>query len=329
MKKSIIILISILLLNFDTFKENVGDYNGLYVIAKSGLLCRKEPNGKVIHKLPYGTEVDIIDSTNIELTINDDGKEIRGGWVKIKVKNSNKTGYVFDGFLRSGWELDPQKIAKLTLSSFLKSSNPNGLLLKGIHNIYDINLNIIRQININKISDVSILSVTKFDRPETKKTIENYWEEHCEWGKYLKIKYQNEEIILFGRNILQINSTEQKIYQTKNINFVFAENFLTNSRTSIHELSGCFSVNNILIKSDNNYSLIYNSESTKEDILTFFDNDYGSEDISSLIIKKDTIYSKVEQSFQEGIGEYKLKIFNNKTNWEFIKYDKKRDYQQD
>ncbi|QXP58988.1 SH3 domain-containing protein [Olleya sp. HaHaR_3_96] len=329
MTKSIIILIAIFFLNFNNPKEKLEDFNGSYVTAESGLLCREVPNGKIIYKFPYGTEVEIIDRTDIELTITDDGKEITGDWVKVKAKNSNKTGYVFDGFLKSAWELDPQKIAELTPSHFIKTSNPKGLLLNGIYDIYDINLNITRQININKISEVIILSVTKFDRPETRKPIGNYWKEHCEWGKFLKIIYKNEEIIVFGRNILQVNSNEHKTYKTKKINFVFAENFLTNSRTSIHELSGCFSVNNILIKSDKNYSLIYDSESTKEDILTFFDNDYGSEHISSLIIKKDTIYSNVGQNFQEGIGEYKLKIFNNNNNWKFIKYDKKRDYQQD
>lgn len=330
MKKSIIILISILFLSFNNFKEKVEAFSGEYVIAKSGLLCRDKPNGKVIHKFPYGTEVEIIDRTDIELTINDGGKKITGNWVEVRIENSNKTGYVFDGFLKPVDYLAPQKIAELTPSFFIKTSNSKGLLLKGIHNIYDNNLNITSQININKISEVTILSITKFERPETKKPIqENYWKEHCEWANYLKIKYKNKEIIVFGSGILQINSSKNDIYKGKNVSFVFAENFLTKTGTLLHELSGCAYVNNFLIKYNNNYSLIYNNQSREEDILTFNDNEYGSEDILNLIIKKDTIYSKVEQSFQEGIGEYKLKIFNNNHNWEFIEYDKKRDYQQD
>ena len=331
MKKSIIILISILCLSFNDFKEKEEVFSGEYVTAKSGLLCREKPNGKVIHKFSYGTEVEIIDRTDIELTINDDGKTITGNWVEVRIENSNKTGYVFDGFLKPVMYLNSKLIAELTPPSFVKNSNSNGLILKGTHNLYDNKLNIIRQININKISEVTILSVTKFERPKIKvrkQTQENFWNEYCNWANFLKVIYKNEEVIVFGGNILQINRSEYKLFKGKNISFFFAENFLTKTGTLIHELSGCAYSNNIVIKYDQNYSLIHNNESKKEDVLTFDDNEYGSEHISSLIINKDTIFSKVEQSFQEGVGEYKLKIFNNNHDWKFIKYDEKRDFQQ-
>lgn len=77
-----------------------------YVSAKKGLLCRDQPGkkGKVIHKLNYGEEVNVIKRTNQELTIYDEdmNESITGDWVGIKL-NTNNTyateGYIFDGYL--------------------------------------------------------------------------------------------------------------------------------------------------------------------------------------------------------------------------------------
>ncbi|GAA3511858.1 hypothetical protein GCM10022393_26960 [Aquimarina addita] len=77
-----------------------------YVSARKGLLCRDQPGkkGKVIHKLNYGEEVNVIKRTNQELTIYDEDKNesITGDWVAIKLNTLNtyaKEGYVFNGYL--------------------------------------------------------------------------------------------------------------------------------------------------------------------------------------------------------------------------------------
>ena len=84
-----------------------------FINAKSGLNVRSDSNlsSQKIAKIPFGVMVEKISDTNEELIINDNGKEIKGRWVKIKYNNymylvSKETepfereGYVFDGFLK-------------------------------------------------------------------------------------------------------------------------------------------------------------------------------------------------------------------------------------
>jgi len=81
--------------------------------AKSGLNVRSNYNlsSKKVAKIPFGVLVEKIEDTNKALTVNDNGKKIKGTWVKIKYNNydylvSKETksfeseGYVFDGFLK-------------------------------------------------------------------------------------------------------------------------------------------------------------------------------------------------------------------------------------
>lgn len=79
------------------------------VTAENGLILRQEPNskGKKIGKLYFGAEVIIIERTEYNQTIIDDGKKISGKWVKIAFHNfpthisNEENGYVFDGYLKS------------------------------------------------------------------------------------------------------------------------------------------------------------------------------------------------------------------------------------
>jgi len=82
--------------------------------ASSGLNIREEPsiNSKKIGKLPYGSTVELLETTKIKLQIIDDEETINGFWVKIKFSNfpfivsereedlgHDKEGYVFSGFI--------------------------------------------------------------------------------------------------------------------------------------------------------------------------------------------------------------------------------------
>ena len=300
-----------------------------YVNAESGLLCRDQPNGKVIHKFPYGVEVEIIQITDEQLTIVDNGKEVTGNWTEVRIDDSGNTGYVFDGFLTSmTLELDVEKIAELTPTDFIEVSNQKAILLSGKHNVYDSDLNIINQISLNSISDVHLLGVTKFERPEKKaNATRKQWQDYCEWANYVKIKYKNEELILFGKNLFQIESDNTHAFNNDSIHFILASNFLKKTGTLTEELSGCAAGSYFIIKSKKEYSFVKDNTSKEEYSLFFNNNEYGSSSIHNETSKKDTIYAEVTQSFQEGVGAYKLKIFKN-DGWEFIEYDKTRDYEQ-
>lgn len=331
MKRLIVfVLLSIPFWNFKLIKREINtaqEYKETrFVTAKSGLLCRDKPHGKVIHKFAYGTEVEIIATTNQELTITDEGKKVSGYWVEVKIGNTNKSGYVFNGFLTSNthFDLDVEKIAELAPANFNKIEKTKGLLLKGTHNVYDNDLNVTEQIHINSISDVEILSVTKFERPKKRTEAKRKkWQDYCKWANYVKIIYNNRELIVFGENVYKITSNKKKKFNNSIINFLIADNFLKKTGTLTEELSGCFCGEYFLIKSEGNYSFVYDNNYKGKSSLFFLQNEYGSAGMHNTIIKKDTIFSEVSQSFQEGTGSYKLKIFKN-NEWKFIEYDKVR-----
>lgn len=75
-----------------------------YVNAENGLVLRDQPNrgSNRIAKLEYGTQIEILERTNLKLDVMDNNEIISGEWVKIKTSNNNeplKNGYVFNGFL--------------------------------------------------------------------------------------------------------------------------------------------------------------------------------------------------------------------------------------
>ena len=75
-----------------------------YVNAENGLILRDQPHrgSNRIAKLDYGTQLEILERTNLKLDVKDNNKIISGEWVKISATNTNynaSIGYVFNGFL--------------------------------------------------------------------------------------------------------------------------------------------------------------------------------------------------------------------------------------
>ena len=75
----------------------------MYVKADNGLIIRAKPNknSERIGKLAYGTAVEIIHETNIELNVKDGQESIIGKWVEIQEIEGHQTGFVFNGYLTS------------------------------------------------------------------------------------------------------------------------------------------------------------------------------------------------------------------------------------
>ena len=74
----------------------------MYVAAESGLTVRDKPTweSKKIFHLPNHTMVLISKKTGINMSIIDEGKEIKGEWIQIySFDHSERYGYVFDGYL--------------------------------------------------------------------------------------------------------------------------------------------------------------------------------------------------------------------------------------
>lgn len=91
-----------------------------FVNATNGLIIREQPktNAKRIGKLPYGSLVEVINKTNVDLQISDQGKVIKGEWFKVKFQNypylilENNEEYIDKGYVFSGY-LEPLEKAKI------------------------------------------------------------------------------------------------------------------------------------------------------------------------------------------------------------------------
>lgn len=75
----------------------------LYVNADNGLIVRSAPqkDSKRLGKLEYGSMVEVLEETEIEIIIQDGPEYITGRWVEISEIDGNLYGYVFDGYLTS------------------------------------------------------------------------------------------------------------------------------------------------------------------------------------------------------------------------------------
>jgi hypothetical protein len=123
----------VLLVCFTSYSQ---DY--YYINAENGLNVRAEPelSSEKTAKLPFGVIVEKTLDTNTELSITDNGKQIKGHWVKIRYGNypylvSQETesykieGYVFDGYLKKMKLENSIAINKINKSTFNE-------LLKGV-----------------------------------------------------------------------------------------------------------------------------------------------------------------------------------------------------
>ena len=139
MKKTTIIL-TLLIFIISTY----GFCQEKYIVtAENGLILREKPNskGNKIGKLYFGAELTIIEKTENNQTIVDNGEEIIGNWVKIEFKNfpifisNKKFGYVFDGYLKKKSKSNNEIALELSkfpeLTDYTINTNKSPYYLKG------------------------------------------------------------------------------------------------------------------------------------------------------------------------------------------------------
>ncbi len=87
----------------DIIQEKELSQDLLITTAKKGLVVRDKPSlkGNKIDKLPFRSQVIVQNKTDNTLELYDEGKLIKGNWVKVENYRNNNwtTGYVFDGFI--------------------------------------------------------------------------------------------------------------------------------------------------------------------------------------------------------------------------------------
>lgn len=304
--------------NYQVTEENLYKY----VAAESGLIYRDGPDGKVLGKLPYATEVHITGRTGMKKTIYDDGKEIEGEWVAIIIdEDTMDKAFVFDGFLKNESDLDRRKLIKASPVVFEKHS-VKSLILPGSYKIFNKKLKEESTIIIDDIAQVYMVNKTKYKRP----LLPN--DTYCKWANYVEVIVGREHVILFGDKVLSISSSKEiKQANGEIIHFVLAEN-QTVEASDEDGLTGCDDYSTAFIKSQNKYDFLYNAPEADSDksFRKIFIHDEGmSEGVSEIEVEEDSIRFHVSQSFQEGSGSYKLKVFKENDTWFCVETDRKRE----
>ncbi|MEP2278346.1 SH3 domain-containing protein [Maribacter sp.] len=171
-----------ILLIMTIFSFNIYGQEYYFINAESGLNVRSESSlsSKKIAKIPFGTLIEKISDTDKYLTINDNGKEIKGQFIKIKYNNYGylvnkeieqfeKEGYVFDAYLKKQDNkeiIHSLEINKIEYFKLLKNVD------KTIYRPIKIeNLDSIKSILKNRIEWVTEFSEDEYEREDAIKSI--------------------------------------------------------------------------------------------------------------------------------------------------------------
>ena len=110
MKTYINIIALLLIVNFAQAQEFK------YVKAENGLILREKPNqgANKIATLDYGTQIELLEHTNLKLDIQDSNKIVSGEWLKIRAVDY--PGYLEDGYVFSGFLTEERLKRRYTIS---------------------------------------------------------------------------------------------------------------------------------------------------------------------------------------------------------------------
>ncbi|MEM1320664.1 MAG: SH3 domain-containing protein [Bacteroidota bacterium] len=93
----------------------------VYVTAESGLVYREQPavDAKKLGTLEFGSLLQVLKKTGIQLDIQDEGKTVTGEWIKVRLidhdwrdPESTPTGYVFSGFTVDSAQVDLSRLPR-------------------------------------------------------------------------------------------------------------------------------------------------------------------------------------------------------------------------
>lgn len=284
-----------------------------YVTAKNGLIYREEPDGKALGTFPFETMVHVTGKTGWKKTMYDRDYEgdVSGEWVIVSLNEySDETAFVFNGYLSEEINLKPNAV--------FKTAKKRGIILPGDHYAYNEALTKIKEITVSEIEEVPILRKTEKKRPNKRR------QDYCKWSNYVEIMYNEEPLIIFGEKLLSISSSDNYTLDNYNIHLIIGENF-TMEAADEDGLTGCDDYSDIIIKANGTYSFLLEGDSKSDVTKVFYHNDGIYEDIEQTYVKNDTLIAEINQSFQEGTGQYTLKIFYD-NGWKSLEFEKTRNY---
>jgi hypothetical protein len=198
--------------------------------------------------------------------------------------------------------------------------NKKGLMLPGKFKIFNDNLTVKGEFSVDKIKEVIIAEISINKHPQTE------GEQYCDWSNFLKIIYQNDTLMVFGSNVLEINSEEKDLKAGKEIISVLVASNFTMECADEEGLTGCDDFSYLIVKSGNNeYSLIFtgtpDDKNSPETAILAHDEGM-SESIENTACSGDTVKLFIKVGYQDGEGSYTLNIFKQ-NKWMYLESDRK------
>ena len=199
--------------------------NPFFVTADNGLTVREQPDPKArrVGKLNYGEAIDVIETTNINLAIVDDGEQIEGQWVKMQ--SPSIKGYVFNGFLSPEKLEEPIELRHYGLTMRLKNLKTNDEFKRNtLHDKDTIRINVALgdspEGKIITINNKDYKHVSIFQQFENSVTIMNEGP-HCdltEWKHYYSSWEPLQAISKTKFKTLQYSSAQRRQFMDIDIN---------------------------------------------------------------------------------------------------------------
>lgn len=187
----------------------------------------------------------------------------------------------------------------------------SGIIIYQNNRLFDENLKAIGQLYSKGFEKVQIL-----ERSKKMYNLENS-SEHCEKAYFLKIKYNNQECIVFGKDVYEIDMKQKFSFQDPNgdqLSLFPVTNFEMGASDE-DGLTGCDDYSILIIENKNKRtftSIKYPTNGTNDKIkklekAVLIHDEGANEEIQSVATKKDTLVIAMKATYQEGGSTFNLK----------------------
>lgn len=198
--------------------------------------------------------------------------------------------------------------------------NKKGLILPGKFKIYNEKMIVKGEFSVDKIKEVLIAEISFNKHPQTE------GEQYCDWSNFLKIIYQNDTLVVFGNNVLEVISEENDLKAGKAMISVLEASNFTMECADQEGLTGCDDFSYLIVRSGNNeYAMIYTGtpdDKNSPEIAILTHDDGMSESVENTACSGDTVKLFIKVGYQDGEGSYTLNIFKQ-NKWIYLESDRK------
>ncbi|MBC5834310.1 hypothetical protein G6N05_08010 [Flavobacterium sp. F372] len=187
----------------------------------------------------------------------------------------------------------------------------SGIIIYQNNRLFDENLKAIGQLYSKGFEKVQIL-----ERSKKMYNLENS-SEYCEKAYFIKIRYNNQDCIVFGKDVYEIDMKQKFSFQDPNgdqLSLFPVTNFEMGASDD-DGLTGCDDYSFLIIENKNKRtftSIKYPTNGTNDKIkklekAVLIHDEGANEEIQSVATKKDTLVIAMKATYQEGGSTFNLK----------------------